>query len=1115
MPGMPLYTVLNHLRRLHCADAAGRTDRELLRAFAAHNDQDAFAAVLTRHAALVWGVCRRILGHHQDAEDAFQATFLILARRAGSARWQASVGGYLYTVAQRLAVRARQRREQRRSHERQASRTPRVESSLRELAAVVDEELRHLPAKYRDPLLLHYLEGATAEAAALQLGLSRAAFYNRLARARELLRGRLSRQGLSLAAPLLASALTQEVEAAAPSLIQAVLRGLTGTVPQGVASLAAEALRNALLTKLKLGLALGLLLSVATGGVALWTPGPMSPHPQAERPVEPPRTDDKAARRVDRYGDPLPPGAIARLGTARFRHEGKAHSLVFSPNGKILAALTAGGCILWDARTGKEIQRVPDMRGSLSISRLCDFSPDGRMLAGPCDNNQIGLWDAATGKQLHTFAARQNGGIAGWCQIHTVRFSPDGKFLAIGGDGGGSYVLDVATGKALHHFKDESVHYLAFSPDGKMLAMEVAEFANRKLKATEIQLREVRTNKILRRWQGHGSSYACDLAFSVDGKMLALGDMDRITIWDAETGKVRTRIEKKIGQIRNLAFTPDGKTLFSGSEGDGKVRVWDVATGEERRQFDSHLGILQSMALSADGKTIAAGGLYSTIRLWDVASGRELFPDPPGHSASVNAVAFSPDGKLLISAGENRQAWLWDSATGNPVRQLRVPSAQSVAFSPDGQHFALLSPGKYDSSRDILVCDVASGKELFRVPPSDVRWVNAVAYSPNGKTLVSAGWKTTGQNKGLCNLNVYDASTGKFLRRFSIAMLGPQCLAFSPDGRELAIGGGWVPDSIRLWDPVRGEEIIGLRGHESHVTSLAFSPDGRTLVSGGDDRTVRLWEVATGKEIAALKGHEQEVATVAFSPDGRIVASGGVHPVYGGGTHENEIRLWDAATGEEVQHFRGHNSGVTSLAFSPDGTRLASGLGNGIVLLWEVPRGRLRIRQLSPGERKALWSDLADEDARRAYAAIRKLIEDPERTIGFLRDRLRPAPRTDPERIRQLIVDLDSEEYAVRQVAMKELAALGELAGPLLRERLAANPPLEVRKRVEELLSQTKVLHAGEVVRGVRAVEALEHIGTSDAREVLESLAKGAPEARLTREAKASLERLAKRRAAP
>ena len=129
MAGMAIDGVLAYLRRLHgVADAAPRSDRELLRSFASNNDQDAFAAVMTRHTPLVWGVCRRILGHQQDAEDAFQATFLILARRAGSGRWHASVGGWLYTVAHRLAVRARQRGRQRQAREQEAGRMRRADS---------------------------------------------------------------------------------------------------------------------------------------------------------------------------------------------------------------------------------------------------------------------------------------------------------------------------------------------------------------------------------------------------------------------------------------------------------------------------------------------------------------------------------------------------------------------------------------------------------------------------------------------------------------------------------------------------------------------------------------------------------------------------------------------------------------------------------------------------------------------------------------------------------------------------------------------------------------------------------------------------------------------------
>jgi RNA polymerase sigma factor (sigma-70 family) len=562
MLGMSLHTVLNHLRRLHGdAEAAGHTDRELLRAFAAYNDQDAFAAVVTRHAALVWSVCRRILGHHQDAEDAFQATFLILARRAGSTRWRASVGGYLYTVAQRLAVRSRQRRERRRSHERQASRTPKAESSLRELAAVVDEELRRLPAKYRDPLLLHYLEGATAEAAARQLGLSRAAFYNRLTRAREQLSGRLSRQGLSLTAPLLVAALTQEAEAAEPSLIQATLRGAMGSAPPRAASLAAEALGNTLVTKLKLGLALGLLLSVAAGGVALWTPAPMPLPPHPERPAEPPRADDKAARRVDRYDYPLPPGALARLGTLRFRAPAEIQALALAPDDKILAVSSRGGLYLFDAISGQRLRRLPSATPEWLPEDPIVFSPDGKRLAGK-GHKIVGqsalpvvrVWDVAGGRRSHEYDIGQ------W--IQWLGWSSEGQPLALRVEDNGSLHLhDLAAGRSRRFECKDPLRYpagsisrdppVACSPAGRALA--VPDDKN------VVHVWDTATGRERCTLQPKGNfAYSVDL--SPDGSRLVSGTSQTIQMWDATSGKVLYTVDSK-DNYRSPRFSADGKLL--------------------------------------------------------------------------------------------------------------------------------------------------------------------------------------------------------------------------------------------------------------------------------------------------------------------------------------------------------------------------------------------------------------------------------------------------------------------------------------------------------------------------------------------------------------------------
>ncbi len=610
-----------------------------------NNDQDAFAVVVTRHAPLVWGVCRRILGHQQDAEDAFQGTFLILARRAGSSRWQTCVGGWLYTVAHRLAVRVRKRAEQRRACERAASRMPRAESSsLRELAAVVDEELRRLPAKYRDPLLLHYLEGATADTAARRLGLSRATFYNRLSRGRELLRGRLRRQGLSLAAPLLAAALTHEAEAASPSLVQAALRGAMGSVPERVAVLATEALGATALMKWKIGLALGLLLGVAAGGVAMLVPqAPSSPPPQAERPADPPKADDRAVQRLDRDGDPLPEGAVARLGTRRFRIATEhVSALAFAPDGKTIAVASMGGLWLLDAATGKQTKafRPP----STSFWRIA-FSPDSKRL----------------------MAAAQE-----------LRPRPGKDVMQI---------WDMAGGRKTSEVELKNVRCLGWTAEGQPLVAWQSKGA--------INLHEMATGRE-RRFAAKTLSdplHAIAAPCAVGKNVLAAGDEVGVAhIWDTTSGKERWLLKTR-GRFpfhNSLVLSPDGHWLASLSRGDADkiiVQLWNLTPGKATHTVAADQQFPESVAFTLDGKTLATVGRQE-VRFWDTASGQERgHLKGEGQSFNASAVSFAPDGKTLAIAERNCGALhLWDVATGKQKPEPEGHSALWVgtpAFSPD------------------------------------------------------------------------------------------------------------------------------------------------------------------------------------------------------------------------------------------------------------------------------------------------------------------------------------------------------------------------------------------------------------------------------------------------
>jgi hypothetical protein len=309
---------------------------------------------------------------------------------------------------------------------------------------------------------------------------------------------------------------------------------------------------------------------------------------------------------------------------------------------------------------------------------------------------------------------------------------------------------------------------------------------------------------------------------------------------------------------------------------------------------------------------------------------------------------------------------------------------------------------------------------------------------------------------------------------------------------------------------------------------LAFTGNGRALAAMNGDGTVSLYETATGEVrcrlgqpvagrmgqhfamvggmplmVSGLPGGAPPAVTVAGSPDGRYLATADGDPV---------IRLWDLVTGAEVGQLKGHEGSIVSLAFSADGERLVSGSLDTTALVWDVGRRCRAAAAAEPAasgaDLEASWAALADEDGARAFAAVRQLSRHPAQAADLVRQRLRPAAAADPDRLARLLADLDRPEFAARQKATADLAALGEQARPALEKALAGDPPLEVRQRVERLLQKLTGKPSGASLRELRAVEALELAGGPEARRALEALAGGATEARLTRESRAALQRL-------